>query len=81
MTPPPKRSDYLLPEEKEIFAEKTFGDDEIEEMKETGMSEEEVDGTINFEASWRVPNRLTKRYLGETVDMVDTDKILLTMYE
>jgi hypothetical protein len=70
-----------LPEEQEILSEKIFGDDEIEEMKEDGMSDEEVDAMIKFEASWRVPNRLTKRYLGEPVSLMDTDKVMLTMYE
>lgn len=71
----------LLPEEKEVLSEKIFEDDEIEEMKEDGMSDEEVDAMIKFEASWRVPNRLTKRYLGELVGSMDTDKVMLTMYE
>jgi len=71
----------LLPEEKEVLSEKIFDDDEIEEMKEDGMSDEEVDAMIKFEASWRVPNRLTKRYLGEEVGSMATDKVMLTMYE
>jgi hypothetical protein len=71
----------LLPEEREVLSEKIFGDDEIEEMKENGMSDEEVDSMIKFEASWRVPNRLTKRYLGETLGSMNTDKVILTMYE
>jgi hypothetical protein len=71
----------LLPEEKEIFSEKIFEDEEIEEMKENGMSDKEIDAMINHEASWRVPNRLTRRYLGEEVGSMDTDKVILTMYE
>lgn len=71
----------LLPEEKEVLSEKIFQDDEIEEMKENGMSDDEVDAMIKFEASWRVPNRLTKRYLGESVGSIDTNKVMLTMYE
>ncbi len=71
----------LLEEEKEILSEEIFGADEIEEMKENEMSDEEIDAMIKFEASWRVPNRLTKRYLGETVAQIDSEKILLTMYE
>jgi len=70
-----------LPEEKEILSGKIFEDEEIEEMREDGMSDHEVEARINFEASWRVPNLLTKRYLGETVDSIDTDKVMLTMYE
>jgi hypothetical protein len=71
----------LLPEENEVLSEKIFQDDEIEEMKESGMSNDEIDAMIKFEASWRVPNRLTKRYLGETVGSMDTNKVVLTMYE
>lgn len=71
----------VLPEEKEVLSEKIFQDDEVEEMKEDGMSDEEVDAMIMFEASFRVPNRLTKRYLGETVGSMDTNKVVLTMYE
>ena len=58
-----------------------FEDEEIAEMKENGMTDEEVEAMIKHEASWRVPNLLTKRYFGETVGSMDTDKIILTMYE
>ena len=71
----------LLPEEKEIFSEQIFPEDEIEEMREDGMSEAEIQAMINHEGSWRVPNLLTKRYLGETVGSMNTDKVMLTMYE
>ncbi len=71
----------LLPEEKEIFSEKIFDDDEIEEMREEGMSEEELDAMIKFEACWRVPDRISKRYFGESVAQIDSTKILLTVYE
>lgn len=71
----------LLSEEKEVLSERMFEDEEIEEMKENGMSEEEIDATIHFEASWRVPNRLTRRYFGETIDSIDTNNVILTMYE
>lgn len=71
----------LLPEEKEILSQKIFEDEEIDEMKKDGMTDEEVAAMINHEASWRVPNLLTKRYFGETVGTIDTDKIMLTKYE
>ncbi|MFZ7166101.1 MAG: hypothetical protein ACO1G5_01005 [Bacteroidota bacterium] len=71
----------LLPEEKEIFSQKIFEDADIEMMKEDGMSEEEIDAMIKHEGSWRVPNLLTKRYFGETVGSMDTDKISLMIYE
>ena len=56
-------------------------DDKIEEREQDGMSDEEVAAIITHEASWRVPNLLTKRYFGETVGSIDTDKIMLTRYE
>jgi hypothetical protein len=71
----------LLMEETEILSEEIFGADEIEEMRENEMSDEEIEAMIKFEASWRVPNRLTKRYLGETVAQIDSEKVLLTIYE
>ena len=54
-----------LPEEKAALSGKIFEDEEIEEMREDGMSDSEVEARIKFEASWRVPNLLTKRYLGD----------------
>jgi hypothetical protein len=74
-------SGELLPEEKEVLSGKIFEDEEIGEMREDGMSDNEVDKRIKFGASWRVLSLLTKRYLGETVDSIDTDKVMLTMYE
>ncbi|MGE9311644.1 hypothetical protein ACLOAU_08360 [Niabella sp. CJ426] len=71
----------LLPEEKEILSQKIFEDEEVEEMKEDGMTDEEITAMINHEASGRVPNLLTKRYFGQTVGSIDTDKIMLTKYE
>ena len=71
----------LLPEEKQILSGKIFEEEEIEELQEDGMSDEEIEAMINFEASWRVPNLLSKRYLGETVGTIDTNKVKLTMYE
>jgi len=71
----------LLPEEKEILAEEIFGEDELDEMREDGMSEDEVQATVRFEASWRVPDLLSARYLGEPVGSIDTEQIMLTRYE
>jgi hypothetical protein len=70
----------LLPEEKEILAEEIFGEDELEEMREDGLSEEEVAATVSFEASWRVPNLLSARYLGVPVGAIDTELVQLTRY-
>jgi hypothetical protein len=71
----------LLPEEKEILSGKIFEEEEIEELKEERMYDEEIEAMISFEASWRVPNLLSKRYLGKTVSTIDTDMVVLTMYE
>jgi hypothetical protein len=70
----------LLPEEKEILADEIFGEDELEEMREDGLSEEEVAATVSFEASWRVPNLLSARYLGVPVGAIDTELVRLTRY-
>ena len=70
----------LLPEEQEILAEEIFGEDELEEMREDGLSEDEVAATVSFEASWRVPNLLSARYLGVPVGAIDTELVRLTRY-
>lgn len=70
----------LLPEEQVILAGEIFGEDELDEMREDGMSEEEVRAAVAFEASWRVPNLLSARYLGEPVRSIDIDQITLTRY-
>lgn len=38
---------------------------EIEDMRADGMDEEEIKQYIQFQADWGVPNRISKRYLGE----------------
>jgi hypothetical protein len=70
----------LLPEEQVILASEIFGEDELDEMREDGMSEEEVQAAVAFEASWRVPNLLSARYLGEPVRSIDTEQVMLTRY-
>lgn len=70
----------LLPEEQVILAGEIFGEDELDEMREDGMSEEEVRAAVKFEASWRVPNLLSARYLGEPVRSIDIEQITLTRY-
>ena len=69
-----------LPEEEEILAGAIFGEEEIAEMKAEGMSDEEVEAVIRFEALWRVPNLMTRRYLGEPVGSMHPDRVKLTMY-
>lgn len=70
----------LLPEEKEILSGKIFSDDDLEEMKADGLSKKQIEQMIQHEASWRVPNRLSKRYFGEEIGRMDPDKVLLTKY-
>ena len=55
-------------------------ENELDEMWKDGISEEEVQVTVNFEASWRVPNLLSARYLGEPVGAIDTEQVMLTRY-
>lgn len=68
-----------LPEEEESLEETL--QDMREELRDEGLSEEEVKEEVSFEAAWRVPNLLSKRYLGEYVGAIDTEKVRLTMYE
>ncbi len=70
----------LLPEEKEILTQKIFEEEEIDEMKEMEMTDEDIEASRIFQASWRVPNLLSKRYLDECVSDIDTDKVKLTKY-
>lgn len=71
----------LLLEEKIILEEPIFDATDIEDMKEDRFSDDEINRAITFEASWRVPNLLTKRYLGKTIGAINTSSIQLTMYE
>lgn len=73
-------SGELLPEESAMLSEEIFMEEELEEMRENGMSNDEIGEMIKFEASYRVPNRLTKRYLGEPVLRIDPEKVKLTKY-
>jgi hypothetical protein len=49
-------------------------------MRENGMTEDENKATIQLEASNRVPDLLTMRYLGENILYMNTDKVKLTTY-
>lgn len=68
-----------VPEEKESLDETL--QDMGEELREEGLSEEEIREEVSFEAAWRVPNLLSKRYLGDYVGAIDPTKVMLTMYE
>jgi hypothetical protein len=69
-----------LPEEREALSQKIFEDEEIDEMKEMEMTDEDIEASRKFQASWQVPNLLSKRYLGEFVSDIDTKKVKLTKY-
>ncbi len=70
-----------LPEEQKAISELVFMEEELEEMRENGMSEEEIQSKLQFEASYRVPNLLTERYLGKPVLQIDPGKVRITRYE
>lgn len=69
-----------LPEEQAISAGHIFDLEELDEMRED-MDEEEVQNMVAFEASWRAPAEISKRYFGEIIDNLDTDAIKLTRYK
>jgi len=69
-----------LPEEMEVRSEEIFMEEDLESMKEDGMTEADIQAMIEFEASYRVPDRLTKRYIGGDILSMDTDIVKLIMY-
>lgn len=70
----------LLPEEQTILAGHIFDPEELDEMRED-MDEQEVQNTVMFEASWRTPAEISKRYFGDRIDNLDTDAIRLIRYK
>ena len=70
----------MLPEEQEILAGEIFEPEELEEMRED-MDEDEVQNMIAFEASWRTPAQISKRYFSDRIDNLDTDAIKLVRYK
>jgi hypothetical protein len=69
-----------LPEELEILAGQLFDPEELDEMRED-MDEDEVQNMIEFEASWRVPAQISKRYFINRIDNLDADAIELTRFK
>jgi len=69
-----------LQEEEEISAGHIFDPEELDEMRED-MDEEEVQNMVAFEASWRTPAQISKRYFGDCIDNLDKDDIQLTRYK
>jgi hypothetical protein len=69
-----------LAEEKAILAGHIFDPEELEEMRED-MDEDEVQNMIAFEASWRAPGEISKKYFRDRIDNIETDAIKLTRYK
>lgn len=69
-----------LPEEEEILAGHIFDPEELDEMRED-MDEDEVQNMVAFEASWRTPAQISKRFFGDRIDNLDTDAIKLTRFK
>jgi hypothetical protein len=70
----------LLPEETDLLSKQIFDEEEIAEMKENEMSDEEIKNAIAFEASWRVPNLLSERYLGEPASDINSEDVIITRF-
>lgn len=66
-----------LPEEKEMLSETIFCEDEIDSLKQDGMSEEAINSLIKFEAGWRIPDRLIKRFLGSSLSGLILEKPIM----
>jgi hypothetical protein len=69
-----------IAEEQEILAGDIFDPEELDEMRED-MGDEELQNMITFEASWRTPAQISKRYFGDRIDSLDTNTIKLTRYK
>jgi hypothetical protein len=69
-----------LPEEQAILAGQIFDPEELDEMREE-MDEEAVQNMVSFEASWRAPAEISKRYFGNRIDNLDVNDIKLTRYK
>ena len=70
--------DFLVEEQLMLSCE-IFSKEEIEEMS-MDMDEEAVKNAIQFEASWRIPSELSKRYFGCVIDNLPPDDIQLTHF-
>ena len=69
----------MLPEEEAILAGVVFDRDELEHMAED-LDAEEIQEIVSFEASWRVPAVLSKRYFGDIIDNLDEKALMMTRY-
>jgi hypothetical protein len=69
-----------LEEEQESPGEPLFEEEELEEMREDGLSEKEIREIIRYERDFRVPGKLVKRYLGVIFNELDPAEVKLTRY-
>lgn len=70
----------LLLEEQQLLDEELFEEEELEEMREDGLSDREIGEMVRFETDVRVPGRLVKRYLGGTFNELDPGMVKLGRY-
>jgi len=69
-----------IPEEQTILSGHIFDPEELDEMRGE-MDEEEVQNMVTFEASWRTPAEISKRFFEDRIDNLHTDAIKLTQYK
>ena len=69
-----------LPKEQAILSRHIFDPEELDEMREE-MDEQEVQNMVAFEASWRTPSEISKRYFGNIINKLDTKAIKLIRYK
>lgn len=69
-----------LEEERESPDEPLFEEEELEDMREDGLSEKEIRKIIRFERDFRVPGKLVKRFLGVVFNELDPELVKLVRY-
>lgn len=69
-----------LDEEQESPDEPLFEEEELEDMREDGLSEKEIREIMRFEKDFRVPGKLVKRFLGKVFNELDPAELKLTRY-
>lgn len=69
-----------LPEEQESPEDPLFEEEELEEMREDGLSEKEIREIVRYEREYRVPGKLVKRFLGMIFNELDPAQVILTQY-
>ncbi|WP_343691806.1 hypothetical protein [Chitinophaga sp.] len=69
-----------LPEEQESPDDPLFEEEELEEMREDGLSEREIREIVRFERDVRVPGKLLKRFFGVVFNELDPVLVKLTRY-